>query len=83
MPLSGPGVGRQFAVCLVLGTLPMCAMTNSNLCFRPLPVPVVGSIFKAGDVLTISSNMAWKENDPKEVWCMEKCHGDIHCHWTW
>lgn len=69
-------------VSLVLGTLPMCAMNNANLRLRPLSVPVVGSIFKAGDVLTIfaiSSSTAWKKNKPKKVWCTEKCHGDIHC----
>lgn len=77
------------AICCVslgLGILPMCAMTNAYLCFRPLSVSLVGNNFKAdGDVfvmLATSSNMAWKEKDPRKVCCMEKCYCAIQCFWT-
>lgn len=52
--------GRQAVCCvsLVLGTLPLCSMTNANLFFRPLS--------EVGSILAISSNAAWKENDPKK-----------------
>lgn len=84
--LGGVWAGRKFAVSLGLGTLPICAMASAYLCFRLLSVSLAGSIFKASGVvlriLAISSNVAWKQKDPRKVWCMEKCHCDIQCFWT-
>jgi len=81
--------GRQAICCMLLGlrTLSTLAVTSAYLCFRPLSVSLVRNIFKADGVavmrLAASRNMVWKEKDPSKAWCMEKCHCNIQCFWTW
>lgn len=59
--------GRQAICCvsLVLGTLPLCSMTNANLFFRPLSE--AGSIFKGcPHSVGYLKQCSLEKNDPKK-----------------